>query len=257
MFGFTLKKWFYDFWDNALMLILMNFIFLTIGLIGFAIPWMFPMPPTWGFGFYALSILGASFFISGIAGALKGTSDFEKFKSYEIIPQAVKHWPATLFMVGIHAFAGLALWLGTIYYGIRIQQLWGYLALGVIYWLGITWFIMSSFFLAYRIRTGTGLIKTLKELFRFFLDNPVFCIGTFFVGIFLLAFSTVAAFIVPGPAGVLLWYDGALKLRLRKNEYLEYHPEMKGKKIPWNEILAEDKARLGQRKFKNFFQPWK
>jgi hypothetical protein len=48
---------------------------------------------------------------------------------------------------------------------------------------------------------------------------------------------------------------------LYKYDWLEEHPELttraEQKKVPWNELLAEDDETVGHRTFKSFFFPWK
>jgi hypothetical protein len=49
----------------------------------------------------------------------------------------------------------------------------------------------------------------------------------------------------------------AFKLRLYKYDYYEAHPSGKKRRVPWNELLAHDKEKLGKRTFKTLIFPWK
>ena len=61
----------------------------------------------------------------------------------------------------------------------------------------------------------------------------------------------------PGPVGVLLYLDEALRLRLLKYDYLEANPEADRKKIPWDALLIDEREKTGDRTLKNFIFPWK
>jgi putative membrane protein len=68
-------------------------------------------------------------------------------------------------------------------------------------------------------------------------------------------------FIAPGVSGVILAYNNALRLRMYKYDWLETQSGLSRKdarrRIPWDELLAEDKETLGPRDFKSFIFPWK
>jgi hypothetical protein len=65
----------------------------------------------------------------------------------------------------------------------------------------------------------------------------------------------------------LLYLDEALRLRLLKYDWLETRTAEQGGdlfkkgwkqvKIPWEELLAEEKDKTGKRSLKSFFFPWK
>jgi hypothetical protein len=69
------------------------------------------------------------------------------------------------------------------------------------------------------------------------------------------------AFLLPGPAGLLLFLDEALRLRLLKYDWLEANPDTTGSKkrrqIPWDAILIEEREKTGDRSFRSFIFPWK
>jgi hypothetical protein len=71
------------------------------------------------------------------------------------------------------------------------------------------------------------------------------------------AASLFLALLLPGPAGMLLLMDEALRLRLRKYDYLEANPRADRRKIPWKELLEEDVELTGTRTLRNFIFPWK
>jgi hypothetical protein len=72
-----------------------------------------------------------------------------------------------------------------------------------------------------------------------------------------LLLSILLAFLFPGPAGVILYLDEALRLRLLKYNWLEENPQANRRKIPWDALLIEERERTGTRTFRNFIFPWK
>ncbi|MDR0683993.1 MAG: hypothetical protein LBF83_02555, partial [Spirochaetaceae bacterium] len=103
----------------------------------------------------------------------------------------------------------------------------------------------------------TKLTKIIKKSFIIFFDNPGLCIFAFFHNLALLALSVLLAFLIPGPAGILLFLDEALRLRLLKYDWLEENPDADRRKIPWESLLIEEREKTGSRSFKSFIFPWK
>jgi hypothetical protein len=76
----------------------------------------------------------------------------------------------------------------------------------------------------------------------------------------LIALSIFFIGLIPSMAGISIGNTNALRIRLYKYDYLEEHPEITGrqrKKIPWEELIYEDRETLGPRKLRSFLFPWK
>jgi hypothetical protein len=114
-----------------------------------------------------------------------------------------------------------------------------------------------QYFLPLVVRRGGGIKANLKAAMTLFLDNPGFSFFLFFHSFISFALSLAVAFLAPGPAGVALASADAVKLRIRKYEWLEAHPGADRKKIPWAELLSEDKELVGTRTLKGMIFPWK
>ena len=83
------------------------------------------------------------------------------------------------------------------------------------------------------------------------LHNLVLCVLT------ILTFG-----LIPGLNGITLSCTNACRLRLYKYDWFEEHPEYledkeKRASVPWDELIADDKESLGQRKLSSFLCPWK
>ena len=90
-----------------------------------------------------------------------------------------------------------------------------------------------------------------------FLDNPGLFLFATVTNAALLGLSFFLAFLLPGPGTALLFLDEALRLRLLKYEWLKAHPEADRRKIPWDDILVEERERTGTRSLQRLIFPWK
>ena len=89
------------------------------------------------------------------------------------------------------------------------------------------------------------------------IDNTGFSIFLILNNLVSLIISVFLAFMFPGPVGIVLYLDQALRLRLLKYDWLEANPEADRKKIPWDALLIEEREKTGTRSFRNFIFPWK
>ena len=67
---------------------------------------------------------------------------------------------------------------------------------------------------------------------------------------------------LPGVNGITLSNMNALRLRLYKYDWLEEHPDYENDRdkradVPWDQLIADDKESLGERKLLSFIFPWK
>ncbi len=144
---------------------------------------------------------------------------------------------------------------------LRMGNLLG-IALGaVIFWVAFVSILAFQWFLPLYSQLDGGFKKTLKKSYILFFDNTIFTIFLGIYSLFLLLFSVVLIFLAPGIAGIVLAHNNALRLRMYKYDWLEQHPEIPmrqaRKKIPWDELTAEDNETLGPRTLRNFIFPWK
>ena len=93
------------------------------------------------------------------------------------------------------------------------------------------------------------------------MDNTGFSIIMAFYNLLLIALSILPIGFFPSLAGVSISRHNAFRLRMYKYDYLEEHPELKTvkerKKIPWEELIYDDREALGPRKLRSFLFPWK
>jgi hypothetical protein len=97
----------------------------------------------------------------------------------------------------------------------------------------------------------------LRKCFIVFFDNTFFAVLLGIGSVAILIGSFFTALLIPGLAGLILWHQVGLKLRLYKYDYLEENPEANRKQIPWDALLIDDRDRVGKRTLRGMIFPWK
>jgi hypothetical protein len=138
----------------------------------------------------------------------------------------------------------------------NFESILGILLAALIFWTLVTGVLSLQFFITIAARLDPRILKAFKKSFLIFFDNTGFCVFSFFHNLLLLIVSALTAFLIPGPAGILLYLDEALRLRLMKYDWLEAHPG-EGRRIPWDALLIDERDKTGTRSLKNFIFPWK
>ncbi|GHU90029.1 hypothetical protein FACS189476_09690 [Spirochaetia bacterium] len=264
MIGFLIKKTFFDLWDNLFRVALLNLGFIASLAIPVFLPGLLLSIPPLSVAVMAIGILWCSVYLAAASMALKRISDYGSF-GFGDLPQCLKEtWLCGLLM-GAALFAVYLLATIIIPFYLSIASLFGLLLAAVIFWTMAVCVVSLQFFFPIRARLDTNLIKVFKKCFIIFFDNPGFCIFSFIHNVIILAISGFLAFLFPGPAGILLFLDEALRLRLLKYDWLEENTptltegaaKPKRIPIPWDAILIDERERTGTRSFKSFIFPWK
>jgi hypothetical protein len=257
MFGFLIKKSFFDLWDHFLPAIMINLGFVAL----LAIPVM--LPGAVGGAGAALSVavllLGISAVFVYFGGVTAFARDVTDYQSLE--------WRA--FLVALRGSAPAALVLALIMVGhvflisvafpvySSLNNVVGLFALAILFWMSVIWWMTAPFYLPVRTRLTPAIVPALKKSFIVTFDNAAFVIGVSIGAVVIAALSFFTAFLIPGIAGLAIWYQAALKLRLYKYDYLEANPEADRKSIPWDALLYDDRDRVGKRTLRGMIFPWK
>jgi hypothetical protein len=261
MIGFLIKKTFFDVWDNMIRIVLLNLGFVLSLTIPIILPGYIPIPAL-AIAAAAAGYLWCTVYLAAAALSLKAVSDYGVFTFADFWANLKAGWPAGLIMALIGAFFFVAIKIIIPFY-LQMHSLVGLLLGAVIFWTLILALVASQFFYAIRARLDTKPLKIIKKCFIIFFDNPGFSIFTLLYTIVTLALSVLFAFLLPGPAGILLFLDEALRLRLMKYDWLEANPPADGslkpkrRAIPWDVILIEEREKTGARSLRNFIFPWK
>jgi hypothetical protein len=203
-----------------------------------------------------LGLLWCFIYLSAASLSLKTISDYASFGFREFFENLKIAWPCGLAM-GVLVFLCYLLISFIMPFYLHLQSMVGLLLAAVVFWTLVVAGLSFQFFFAVRARLDTKFSKIIKKCFIFFFDNPGFCLFSFLNNLVMLALSVFLALLFPGPAGILLFLDEAMRLRLLKYDWLEANPEADRRKVPWDALLIEEREKTGTRSLKSFIFPWK
>jgi hypothetical protein len=261
MIGFLVKKTFFDLWDNLFRAALINLGFIASLAVPVFLPGLLAAFPPLSLMVLVAGILWCFVYLAAAALSLRAVSDYGAFGFGDFVRNLKAGWPAGILM-GVLVFILWALVWVVIPFYLAMNSLIGLLLAAVIFWTLVVAALAFQFFFPIRARLDAKLFKVVKKCFIIFFDNPGLCIFSFFYNLLALGLSVFLAFLFPGPAGLLLYLDEALRLRLLKYDWLEANPAAgnegkRRRKIPWDAILIDERERTGTRSFRNFIFPWK
>jgi len=262
MIGFLFRKTFYDLWDNMLRIVLINLGFIAVVSIPVFIPPLFvDFSLALSIVTSAIGILLCSVYLSTAALTLKSLSDYGAFGFADFFGNIKKAWPAGLVM-GFFVFVLYLIFTIVLPFYISIESPFGLVLAALVFWVSIFALLSFQYYFTVYARLSPNLKKAFKKCSIISLDNSGFSVFLLLSNIVSLIISVLFAFMFPGPAGILLYLDEALRLRLLKYDYLEANPDgdsrhANRRKIPWDALLIEERERVGTRTFRNFIFPWK
>lgn len=256
MILFFIKKVFFDTWDNLLTIVVFNIGFSIIIAGSSYIAFLFEPA---GFGYFSTVII--AIFIFNFYGAAVSAFMSElirgKRPEFKQLPLLVKkYWKSAAAISAVSTFQIASLIIGFPFY-FSVGGLAGLVGLVTLFWISVLWWVSVQYFLPVASQLEPKIKKQFKKSFILLLDNTSFSIFLGFYTIFTLGLSFFTALLIPGITVVLLAHQVALKLRLYKYDYLEENNNVNRRKIPWAELLYEEKERIGTRTIKGMIFPWK
>jgi hypothetical protein len=254
MFGFLIKKTFYDLWDNLLKIALVNLGFLVLFIAGILLPPLLNAVPPLSTAITALCLLCCCLYLSALSLCLKALPDYGSLDFADFPRNFAAALPAGL-LLGFFCFLGLLLISLAIPFYFALGSFAGLLLGCFLLWTMLAAILILQFYLPIRVRLDTKPAKIVKKCLLIFFDNTLFCILAGAVSLAILALSLPLFLLLPGPGGILLFLDEALRLRLLKYDWLEANPGHR--KIPWDLLLAEEREKTGTRSLKGLIFPWK
>jgi len=256
MIGFLIKKNFFDLWDNIFRIALVNIGFIASLSFVIFVPALFAAVPFMVIAVRLIGFLWCSVYLSAAALSLRSISDYGSFGFADFFGNLKTFWPVGLFFGGI-VFICYLLFMVVIPFYLGMNSPLGFVLAVAIFWAMVVTVLALQFFFAVRARLDAHFLKATKKCFILFFDNPLFCIFTFIHNAVVLLLSGIMAFLFPGPAGILLFLDQGMRLRLMKYEWLEANPGVARSNIPWDTILADEQEKTGTRSLRSFIFPWK
>lgn len=260
MILFLLKKNFCDGWDNLLTLIGYNFVLLA--LVGGGYFFLAKLPPYAGIPIAVVLLLALIIMVFAINQTTAKYADFKSVPIKDTFLEIPNVWKDALLFAGLIVILVLIA-LKCIPFYFKMNNMLGLFLASVMFWFVVTVVLALQWFMPIQAQLGNKFRKTFKKCFIILFDNMGFSIFMFFYTLILAAISYFTITLVPGVSGILLSYNNAFRLRLYKYDWLEEHAEElkeQGKKrarIPWGELIADDRETLGPRSLKSFIFPWK
>ena len=259
MIGFLVRKTFYDLWDNMLRIVFLNLGFIASLAIPVFLPALIPIPAL-SAAVTAAGLAWCSIYLSAAALSVRRLSDYGIFDFADFRSNIQTGWPAGI-AAGFVGFCIFLLIRLVIPFYLGMKSVLGLALALLVLWTLVLAVVSLQFFFAIRARLDTKIIKIMKKCFIIFFDNPGFAIFTLLYTLASVVLSVFLVMLLPGPAGILLFLDEALRLRLLKYDWQEANPpadpSARRRKIPWDAILIDDREKTGTRSLKNFIFPWK
>lgn len=261
MFGFLIKKNFCDGWDNLLNLLIANLVFLFAGVGLFMLNAIMPENSILILLVVVFSLIIVSIIVFAygeVAAEIANFNGVGLLDFFKAIPGVLKD--ASLFGIFISAVIVISSF-SLRYYFIEAPSMISFGIGCLLVWIDIFIFMAMIWFVPVRSLMKNGFKKCLKKSFILLFDNTGFTFVMAIYNLIFMALSVVCIGFFPSVAGITIADTNALRLLLYKYDYLEEHPELQNKrdrkKIPWEELIYEDRQTLGPRKFKSFLFPWK
>ncbi|MBU0934369.1 MAG: hypothetical protein KKI09_11380 [Spirochaetes bacterium] len=256
MIGFVVKHSFSGLWDNLGRLAIINFGFIiSVGLPLLASLVLGSIPVL------SLFIALAGFFWAGLylaaaSAAVCAYAESQPFRFVDFLGELRVSLIVGVQVAAVGLLVALIVFIVIPFYA-GMNSVFGIMIAVLTSWMLLFLILALQFFLPLRAQVGGSLKDIVKKCFLFLVDNTGYCLAVLFLSLIFFLLSLVLVFIMPGPAGILYMLNESLRLRLLKYDYLEAHPGADRRKLPWKEILADEREKAGTRTLRSLIFPWK
>lgn len=256
MIRFAMKKTFFDLWDHLFRIALINVIGAFLMGVELTLLHLFNGNAVVSFIGAALSILLFSVFTGGVSFMTGEIADYRTPYFKEFLSYLKRSWK-TAAAFGLIMVIQFVLFVIAFPWYANMGNMVGFAIAGLLFWGSIVWWLASQYYFPIAQRLHSPAKKSVLKCFMVFFDNIRFSIVVGLGTAMLLLISSLTAFMIPGIGVILLWHQVAFKLRLYKYDYLEAHPEADRRRIPWDDLLKDDRDRIGVRTLRGMIFPWK
>lgn len=257
MLMFMVKKAFFDMWDHFLSVVLMNLGFIVLLTIPLLLPSV--LVDLSVYAALASQVVGGliAFVYAGtISMAARDIANYERPEFKKVVEYFKETWKSSLVLGVIWAAVVLIIVVGFPVYA-NMGNLLGLAAIVFLFWALVIWTLASQFYFPVRAQLDTKIGKVIRKSFIIFFDNTFFAIIAGIGSLLIIVGSVFTALLIPGIAGLLIWHQVGLKLRLLKYDYLEENPDANRRQIPWDALLIDERERVGKRTLRGMIFPWK
>ncbi len=256
MFGFLLKKAFFDMWDNMFRILIMNLGYILIFAFFFLLAPLFTSVPALFIITIAVGIALLALYTGVVSRMCSEIADYKQPGFSDIVAFFKESYASSLLLALALAAYVFIVSIAFQFYG-GLKSLVGPIAVAVLFWVTVGWVFACQYFFPIQSRLDRKFRKIFRKTFLVFFDNPAFSIGLFLCSFIVLAVSLFTALLLPGISSIMLLWNAAFKLRLYKYDWLEQNPGPNKRAIPWDALLVEDRERVGKRTLKGMIFPWK
>ncbi len=270
MMGLTIRKAFYDTWDNLGLVFLATVIFDLLLLIPVSLPGLLAeTSPALAFAVQsagiAICVGWAGAFSVPVNRIVTGRSPAIRKQFRRILRGFLSGLAYGVVGVAVRATVLTAFQ----FYG-ALGNAAGLIALAVVFWMTVAAIMIAGVLLPVRDQQDGSWWHTARQSALLAMDNPLFFLGVIvlpilgivLIGVFLSPAAAFFAYLVfPGIGGWMVWLHVSVLLRSRKYEWLRDHPDAETggffRRFPWGEILMQERQDTGRRTIRSLFFPWK
>ena len=257
MFGFYIKKAFFDGWDNFIQMVLQNIIYIIIFLLfigsivvlGDSLALFIPAA--------ILILFLFSLTMGGTAAVVYNWSEYQSEVWRPFIKGVGRNFRhSVVFFLCLLVL--LLLYFLVIPFYLSFNNMVGTIFGVIMVWLSVfLLLVLPYYFPLMNLLPGDGPFKTLKKCFRIAGDNIGYTLLLMIHNLVDLVLTVVTMGLLPGWCGLMLGGQDMMKLLMKKYDWLEENPGKSVKEMDWSEILYDEKETLGPRSLKNMIFPWK
>lgn len=261
MFGFLIKKAFFNYWDNFYRMFLLNLGYILVITIGlgawYLISMLLPLPLLLKeFVIILIFITIINIYNGALYCFTRDIADDNQPGFKDFFVHLKKSLLTSLFFSLIFSVF-IFIFIFAFNFWESMDNFFGAVAKVFLLCAAVIIVISSQYFFPIHAGLDKRFFKTIKKMFLIFIDNPLFSFGVFISSLLIPVVSLITLFMIPGLSSVSLFQNVGLKLRLYKYDYYEDHPGTDPKKIPWENLLQADQEKVGKRTLKGMIFPWK
>lgn len=254
MTGFFIKKAFFDGWDHLWGLVALNLGSLVLLAVFVLVPAALGLPGGWLWA--VLGFLALSVYHLVSAAVLREAAEYRSLSVRAFRDALRNHGAAGLVLGAVLVLVGF-LFLTAVPFYLARGGILAWFSAGTLFWCTLILLLALQWFPAVRALLSGPLRSSVRKCFFLLTDNLGFSVFLFLYTVAGLVLSVFSAFLVPGIAGAALGTVDALRLLLKKYDWLESRPGADRRKIPWGDLLAEERELVGKRTLKGMIFPWK
>lgn len=257
MIGFFLKKAFFDGWDNMISLVVMNLGYLVVLLSLYGSFSLMPHSVVLALALLVITVALHAFYTSGVNGLAHSMVKGRRAEFSEFIESLKLLWKhALLLWAGELVMLTIALFVIPFY--LSLQTIFSLVLAIVLFWVVLILAFINLYYYPVAVQFPSDKpLKSAKKALVLVADNLSLTIFLTVYQLILFALSIFLATIIPGIAGMAVSRHAAMELLMLKYDHLDEHPEADRKHLPWDELLYEQRERVGQRSLRSIIFPWK